>query len=201
MRAASTTAPPRWWWRGAERAQRLGLAPIARIVSYASAAVDPKVMGIGPVPAVRKALEKASLGPDAIDLFELNEAFAAQSLAVLRELKLDAQKVNVLGGAIALGTRSAPAAPASWSRSSMRCGRAAGATAWRPCASAAARAWPWSWNASRPAAPKPHALPQKWRNSCFDESGGVSGPLRPTTSRPAGPPLTTPKWMTTAPNR
>jgi len=88
---------------GAERAQRLGLAPIARVVSYASAAVDPKVMGIGPVPAVRKALEKASLGADAIDLFELNEAFAAQSLAVLRELKLDAERVNVLGGAIALG--------------------------------------------------------------------------------------------------
>ena len=87
----------------AEHAQRLGLAPIARVVSYASAAVDPKVMGIGPVPAVRKALEKASLGPGAIDLFELNEAFAAQSLAVLRELKLDAEKVNVLGGAIALG--------------------------------------------------------------------------------------------------
>ena len=87
----------------AERAQRLGLAPRARVVSYASAAVDPRVMGIGPVPAVRKALEKASLGADAIDLFELNEAFAAQSLAVLRELKLDAQKVNVLGGAIALG--------------------------------------------------------------------------------------------------
>jgi acetyl-CoA C-acetyltransferase len=87
----------------AERAQRLGLAPIARVVSYASAAVDPKVMGIGPVPAVRKALEKAGLGADAIDLFELNEAFAAQSLAVLRELKLDAEKVNVLGGAIALG--------------------------------------------------------------------------------------------------
>jgi len=87
----------------AERAQRLGLAPLARVVSYASAAVDPKVMGIGPVPAVRKALERASLGADAIDLFELNEAFAAQSLAVLRELKLDARKVNVLGGAIALG--------------------------------------------------------------------------------------------------
>jgi acetyl-CoA C-acetyltransferase len=87
----------------AERAQRLGQAPIARVVSYASAAVDPKVMGIGPVPAVRKALEKASLGADAIDLFELNEAFAAQSLAVLRELKLDAEKINVLGGAIALG--------------------------------------------------------------------------------------------------
>jgi acetyl-CoA C-acetyltransferase len=82
---------------------RAPLAPIARVVSYASAAVDPRVMGIGPVPAVRKALEKAALGTDAIDLFELNEAFAAQSLAVLRELKLDAQKVNVLGGAIALG--------------------------------------------------------------------------------------------------
>ena len=88
---------------GAERARRLGLTPMARIVAYASAAVDPKVMGIGPVPAVRKALEKASLGAEAIDLFELNEAFAAQSLAVLRELKLDAEKVNVLGGAIALG--------------------------------------------------------------------------------------------------
>jgi acetyl-CoA C-acetyltransferase len=87
----------------AARAQGLGLAPLARVVSYASAAVDPKVMGIGPVPAVRKALEKASLGADAVDLFELNEAFAAQSLAVLRELKLDVHKVNVLGGAIALG--------------------------------------------------------------------------------------------------
>ena len=88
---------------GAERARRLGLTPMARIVAYASAAVDPKVMGIGPVPAVRKALEKASLGSEAIDLFELNEAFAAQSLAVLCELALDAEKVNVLGGAIALG--------------------------------------------------------------------------------------------------
>jgi acetyl-CoA C-acetyltransferase len=87
----------------AERAQRLGLRPIARIVSYASAAVDPKVMGIGPVPAVRKALEKAALSSDAIDLFELNEAFAAQSLAVLRDLRLDPAKVNVNGGAIALG--------------------------------------------------------------------------------------------------
>jgi acetyl-CoA C-acetyltransferase len=88
---------------GAERARRLGLTPLARVVAYASAAVDPRVMGIGPVPAVRKALEKASLPSDAIDLFELNEAFAAQSLAVLRELRLDPQKVNVLGGAIALG--------------------------------------------------------------------------------------------------
>jgi acetyl-CoA C-acetyltransferase len=86
-----------------ERASGLGLKPIARVVAYASAAVDPKVMGIGPVPAVRKALEKAGLAADRIDLWELNEAFAAQSLAVLRELKLDPAKVNVNGGAIALG--------------------------------------------------------------------------------------------------
>jgi acetyl-CoA C-acetyltransferase len=87
----------------AARARALGASPLARIVSYASAAVDPKVMGIGPVPAVRKALEKAGMSADRIDLYELNEAFAAQSLAVLRELKLDAARVNVNGGAIALG--------------------------------------------------------------------------------------------------
>ena len=87
----------------AARARALGQAPMARVVSYASAAVDPRVMGIGPVPAVRKALEKASMSADRIDLFELNEAFAAQSLAVLRELKLDPARVNVNGGAIALG--------------------------------------------------------------------------------------------------
>jgi acetyl-CoA C-acetyltransferase len=86
-----------------ERAKSLGAKPMARILGYASAAVDPRVMGIGPVPAVRKALEKAGLGIDAIDLWELNEAFAAQSLAVARELKLDAARVNVNGGAIALG--------------------------------------------------------------------------------------------------
>jgi acetyl-CoA C-acetyltransferase len=87
----------------AARAEALGLQPRARIVSYASAAVDPKVMGIGPVPAVKQALEKAGLEAQAIDLFELNEAFAAQSLAVLRELSLDPAKVNVNGGAIAIG--------------------------------------------------------------------------------------------------
>ena len=87
----------------AERAKALNLSPIARVVSYASAGVDPKVMGLGPVPAVRKALEKAKLKLQDVELFELNEAFAAQSLAVLRELKLDPERVNVNGGAIALG--------------------------------------------------------------------------------------------------
>jgi acetyl-CoA C-acetyltransferase len=84
-------------------AEAEGVKPIGRIVSYASAAVDPRVMGIGPVPAVRKALARAGMRTDEIDLFELNEAFAAQSLAVLRDLALDPAKVNVNGGAIALG--------------------------------------------------------------------------------------------------
>jgi acetyl-CoA C-acetyltransferase len=84
-------------------AKKAGVAPIARILSYASCGVDPKIMGIGPVPAVRKALERARMAIDEVDLFELNEAFAAQSLAVIRELKLDPDTVNVHGGAIALG--------------------------------------------------------------------------------------------------
>jgi acetyl-CoA C-acetyltransferase len=79
------------------------MAPLARIVSYASAGVDPRYMGMGPVPAVSKALEKAGLASTDIDLFELNEAFAAQSLAVIKELNLDPSRVNVNGGAIALG--------------------------------------------------------------------------------------------------
>ena len=87
----------------AAKAKTLGRAPLARILSFATVGVEPKVMGIGPVPAVRKALERAGLTTDQIDLFELNEAFASQSLAVTRELKLDPAKVNVRGGAIALG--------------------------------------------------------------------------------------------------
>lgn len=85
------------------KASALGRAPLARILSFATVGVEPKVMGIGPVPAVRKALERAGLTMADIDLFELNEAFASQSLAVARELKADAARVNVRGGAIALG--------------------------------------------------------------------------------------------------
>jgi acetyl-CoA C-acetyltransferase len=77
--------------------------PMARILSYAIAGVDPKVMGMGPVPALRMAVQRAGLALPDIDLFELNEAFAAQSVAVIRELGLDAARVNIHGGAIALG--------------------------------------------------------------------------------------------------
>ena len=86
-----------------ERADELGVKPLARIVSYAHVGVDPAVMGIGPVPAVHKALDKAGMKLPDIDIIELNEAFAAQILAVERELKWDREKVNVHGGAIALG--------------------------------------------------------------------------------------------------
>ena len=87
----------------AEKAAELGLKPMAKVVSYASAGVDPSIMGIGPVPSSRKALEKAGLTADDLSLVEANEAFAAQSVYVVRELGLDMSKVNIHGGAIALG--------------------------------------------------------------------------------------------------
>ncbi|NWG08689.1 MAG: thiolase family protein [Chloroflexi bacterium] len=86
-----------------EKAAQLGLKPLARFVSFAVAGVPPEIMGIGPVAAIPKALKKAGLPLNDIDLIELNEAFAAQSLAVIRSLELDESKVNVNGGAIALG--------------------------------------------------------------------------------------------------
>ena len=87
----------------AERAREAGLTPLARFVTYATAGVEPEMFGIGPVPAMRKALKLAGLTLDDIDLVELNEAFAAQILACLRELPIDPDKLNVNGGAIALG--------------------------------------------------------------------------------------------------
>jgi acetyl-CoA C-acetyltransferase len=86
-----------------ENANARGIRPLGFLRAYASVGVEPSIMGIGPVAAVRKVLEKASLSLSDIDLFELNEAFAAQSLAVLSELKLNPERVNVRGGAIALG--------------------------------------------------------------------------------------------------
>ncbi len=87
----------------AGRAARLGRKPLAKILSFASAGVDPAIMGMGPVPAVTKALERAKLKAPDIDMFELNEAFAVQSVAVVKELGLSAEKVNTRGGAISLG--------------------------------------------------------------------------------------------------
>jgi acetyl-CoA C-acetyltransferase len=86
-----------------ERAHTLGKRPLARIVSYCTTGVDPMIMGMGPVEALKRAAQRANTPLEAIDLFELNEAFASQSLAVVRELRLDPAKVNVHGGAIALG--------------------------------------------------------------------------------------------------
>ncbi|MDQ3992357.1 MAG: thiolase family protein, partial [Actinomycetota bacterium] len=86
-----------------EKARALGAEPLGRFVASAVAGVDPRVMGIGPIPAVRKVLERAGVGASDLDLVELNEAFASQSLVVIRELGLDPERVNVNGGAIALG--------------------------------------------------------------------------------------------------
>ncbi len=86
-----------------ERAREMGLKPLVRIRAMAVAGVDPSVMGIGPVPATHKALERAGLKLDDIDLIEINEAFAAQTLAVIKLLKADPEKVNVRGGALAIG--------------------------------------------------------------------------------------------------
>ena len=85
------------------KVKELGVKPIAKLVSFAVAGVPPRIMGIGPIYAIPKALARAGLKKEDIDLFELNEAFASQSLAVIRELGLDEEKVNVNGGAIALG--------------------------------------------------------------------------------------------------
>jgi acetyl-CoA acetyltransferase family protein len=86
-----------------ERARQLGVEPLGAFAGSAVAGVDPRVMGIGPVPAVRKLLERTGVDVEQLDLVELNEAFASQSLAVIRELGLDEERVNVNGGAIAIG--------------------------------------------------------------------------------------------------
>jgi acetyl-CoA C-acetyltransferase len=87
----------------AERARSLGVEPLGTFRGSAVAGVDPAVMGIGPIPAVRKLLERTGVGVEELDLVELNEAFASQSVAVIRELGLDPARVNVNGGAIAIG--------------------------------------------------------------------------------------------------
>ena len=86
-----------------EQAEKKSLEPLVKIVSWATCGVEPSLMGLGPIPSIQEALSKANWKIDEVDLFEINEAFAAQSIAVIKELKIPEQKVNVNGGAIALG--------------------------------------------------------------------------------------------------
>ena len=86
-----------------EQAEKKSLEPLAKIVSWATCGVEPSLMGLGPIPSIQEALSKANWKIDEVDLFEINEAFAAQSIAVIKELKIPEQKVNINGGAIALG--------------------------------------------------------------------------------------------------
>ena len=86
-----------------EAVKKYNLTPMAKLVSWGQGGVDPKIMGVGPVPASRQAMQKAGLTIDDIDLVEANEAFAAQTIAVARELGFDMSKVNVIGGAISIG--------------------------------------------------------------------------------------------------
>ena len=99
----STTALPPSCCASGEAVTKYGLKPMAKLVSWGQGGVDPKVMGVGPVVASRQAMDKAGLTIDDMDLIEANEAFAAQSIAVARELKFDMNKVNVNGGAISIG--------------------------------------------------------------------------------------------------
>ena len=84
-----------------EQAEKKSLEPLVKIVSWATCGVEPSLMGLGPIPSIKEALSKANWKIDEVDLFEINEAFAAQSIAVIEELKIPEQKVNVNGGAIA----------------------------------------------------------------------------------------------------
>ena len=86
-----------------KQAELKSIEPLVKVVSWASCGVEPSLMGLGPIPAVKEALNKADWNINDVDLFEINEAFAAQSIAVIKELKIPAEKVNVNGGAIALG--------------------------------------------------------------------------------------------------
>ena len=86
-----------------EEAEKKSIKPLAKIVSWASVGVDPSLMGLGPIKAVKEAVKRAKWNLEDVDLFEINEAFAAQSIAVIQELKIDKKRVNVNGGAISLG--------------------------------------------------------------------------------------------------
>jgi acetyl-CoA C-acetyltransferase len=132
-----------------EEAERRGVPILARVASWASAGVDPSIMGIGPVPASRRALEKAGWSLQDLDLIEANEAFAAQALAVGKELGWDAEKVNVNGGAIAIG-HPIGASPVARVLTTLiyEMGKRDARRAWRRSASAAAWGSPFVWSAT-----------------------------------------------------
>lgn len=133
----------------AEAVKKHGLTARARVLGMASAGVAPRVMGIGPVPAVRKLVERLGLAVTDFDVIELNEAFASQGLAVLRELGIadDAPQVNPNGGAIALGHPLGMSGARLVLTALHQLEKPVAAKAWRPCASVWAKAWPWRSNA------------------------------------------------------
>lgn len=127
--------------------RRLGLKPLARLVAYAHAGVEPALMGLGPIPATQKVLQKAGLKVSDLDVIESNEAFASQACAVSRALGFDPEKVNPNGSGISWATRWVPPARSSPPRRSMNCSVSRAAMPWPPCASVAAKASPSSSNA------------------------------------------------------
>ena len=160
----------------AERARELGLHPMARVVSTAVVGVDPSVMGIGPIPASRKALARAGIGVEDLDLIELNEAFASQSLVCIDELGLDPSKVNVNGGAIALGHPLGMAAGGSSRCWPTSCAGPAVAATSRRCASGSGRGS---------------------RRSRTDRRVGVNAPTTvPRRTRPTPTATSTSDWVT-----
>ena len=125
-----------------EKARELGAEPLGTFVGSAAAGVDPRLMGIGPIPAVRRLLERTGVRIEDVDLVELNEAFASQSLAVIRELGIDPERVNVNGGAIALGHPLGMSGARLVVTLLHELRRRAAVTASRRCASASVRARP-----------------------------------------------------------
>ena len=130
------------------KARELGITPLARIVSTGVSALSPEIMGLGPVEASRRALRLAGMTIDDIDLVEINEAFAAQVIPSYRELGIDIDRLNVHGGAIALGHPFGMTGARITTTLLNGLVASDKTSAWRPCASAAARAWRWSSNGS-----------------------------------------------------
>ena len=133
----------------ASEAAKRGLKPLARIAAFATAGVDPAVMGTGPIPATRKALARAGWKVDDLDLIEANEAFAAQALAVNKDLGWDTDRVNVNGGAIAIGHPIGASGARVLITLLHEMQKRDARRAWRRCASAAAWALPCAWSGSR----------------------------------------------------